>query len=387
MIPLRYNIRSLLVRRTASIMTALGVALVVMILFILLGFIAGLQKTVLQAGNSGNWVVLSRGVTNEPGSYITREQFEIIRARPEIEVGSARQALISPEMVTGFNASPDGAPSNSGATLLRGVHPIAYQVHRGMRLVSGRWPQPGHAEMIVGRKLAMRFPNLTPPAQMRFGRRMWDIVGVFSDDDSARESEMWTDLDVLQQDIRYRNGFAALHVVLKPGTEDEFKLALDKDVRLRVDAVTEGEFYSAMSQFADQLRAMGLVVASILAIGAIFGGMNTMYAAVARRGREIGVLRVLGFSRANVLASFVIESVMLALIGGVGGELLAIAVAQATGLSGRLMKAGMFIFSFRLAPSAFAAGLIAAVLIGAFGGLLPALRAARLAVVDSLREA
>jgi len=264
MIPLRYNIRSLLVRRTASIMTALGVALVVMILFILLGFIAGLQKTVLQAGNSGNWVVLSRGVTNEPGSYITREQFEIIRARPEIEVGSARQPLISPEMVTGFNASPDGAPSNSGATLLRGVHPIAYQVHRGMSLVSGRWPQPGHAEMIVGRKLAMRFPNLTPPAQMRFGRRMWDIVGVFSDDDSARESEMWTDLDVLQQDIRYRNGFAALHVVLKPGTEDEFKLALDKDVRLRVDAVTEAEFYSAMSQFADQLRAMGLVVASIV---------------------------------------------------------------------------------------------------------------------------
>jgi putative ABC transport system permease protein len=323
----------------------------------------------------------------EPGSYITLEQYEIIRARPEIAAGQSGQALISPEMVTGFNASPDGAPSNSGETLLRGVYPIAYQVHRAMRLVAGRWPAPGRAEMIAGRKLAARFPNLTPPVQIRFGRRTWDVVGIFSDQDSARESEMWTDLDVLQQDIRYRNGFASLHVVLKPGTDDAFKAALNKDARLRVDAITEGEFYSAMSQFASQLRAMGMVVAAILAIGAVFGGMNTMYAAVARRGREIGVLRVLGFSRANVLLSFVIESVMLGLVGGVAGEVLGVLIAQATGLSSRLMKAGEFIFSFRLAPSAFAAGLIAALLIGAVGGFLPALRAARLAVVDSLREA
>jgi ABC-type antimicrobial peptide transport system permease subunit len=387
MIPVRYNVRSLLVRRTASVMTALGVALVVMILFILLGFIAGLQKTVMRAGNTGNWLVLSRGVSNEPGSYITREQYEIIRSRPEIVASASGLPLVSPEMVTGFNASPDSAPSSSGETLLRGVYSLAHQVHRGMRLVSGRWPAAGQAEMVVGRKLAARFPNLAPPVEIRFGRRTWKVVGIFSDQDSARESEMWTDLDVLQQDIRYRNGFASLHVVLKPGLEDQFKNALNKDARLRVDAVTETEFYSAMSEFAAQLRAMGLIVATILAIGAIFGGMNTMYAAVARRGREIGVLRVLGFSRFNVLASFVIESVILALMGGIAGELLGIGVARATGLSSHLMKAGWFIFSFQLAPSAFAAGLIAAVLIGALGGLLPAMRAARLTVVDSLREA
>jgi putative ABC transport system permease protein len=142
-----------------------------------------------------------------------------------------------------------------------------------------------------------------------------------------------------------------------------------------------------MSQFADQLRAMGIVIAAILAIGAVFGGMNTMYASVARRGREIGVLRVLGFSRVNVLLSFVIESVVLALLGGVTGEILGVLIAEATGLSSRLMKAGLFLFSFQLAPSSFAAGLIAAGLIGALGGLLPAWRAARLGVIDSLREA
>jgi putative ABC transport system permease protein len=386
-IPVRYNIRSLAVRRTASIMTAMGVALVVMILFVLLGFIAGLQRTVLQAGNAGNWIVLSRGVSNEPGSYITLQQYEIIRTRPEIATDKSGQALISPEMVTGFNAAPDSVDSNSNFTLLRGVYPIAYRVHRGMRLVSGRWPERGRAEMVVGRKLAARFPNLAPPARLRFGRRMWTVVGVFSDADSARESEMWTDLGVLQQDIRYANGFASLHVVLRPGTEEDFKQALSKDSRLRVDAMSDAEFYSAMSQFADQLRAMGMIVAGILAIGAIFGGMNTMYAAVARRSREIGVLRTLGFSRGSVLLSFVIESVMLALTGGIAGELLGVLIAQATGLSSRLMKAYTFLFSFELAPSAFAAGLIAAVLIGALGGFLPALRAARMGVVDSLREA
>ncbi len=227
-----------------------------------------------------------------------------------------------------------------------------------MRIVSGRWPARGQAEMVVGRKLAARFPELTPPHQIRFGRRMWTIVGVFSDAGSARESEVWTDLDVLQQDIRFANGFASLHLVLKPGTEDSLKQALTRDARLKVDLVTEQEFYTEQSKLADQLRAMGLVVAAILGIGATFGGMNTMYAAVARRGKEIGVLRAIGFSRADVLVGFVIESVMLALAGGVLGELLGVAMAGVTGLFSRPMKAGIFIFSFQFSPAAFTWGLV-----------------------------
>ena len=387
MIPVRYNLRSLMVRRTTSTMTALGVALVVMILFILLGFTTGLRRTVLQAGTSGAWIVLSRGVTSEPGSYITREQYEILKSRAEIAADDAGEPLISPEQVTGFDATSGTAPSNAGFTFLRGVYPIAYQVHRSMRIVSGRWPARGQAEMVVGRQLVARFPELAPPHQVRFGRRTWTIVGVFSDNDSARESEVWTDLDVLQQDIRYANGFASLHLVLKPGTAESLKRGLTTDARLKVDLTTEQEFYAEQSQLADQLRAMGLVVAAILAIGAIFGGMNTMYAAVARRGKEIGVLRALGFSRADVLLGFVIESVGLAIAGGVVGELLGLAVASFTGLSSRPMKAGMFIFSFRLSPADVTWGLVAAALIGALGGFLPAWRAARLGVITSLREA
>jgi putative ABC transport system permease protein len=386
-IPVRYNLRSLMVRRTTSLMTALGVALVVMIVFILLGFIAGLRSTMLQSGAGGAWIILSRGVTSEPGSYITREQYEILRSRAEIASDDSGQPLISPEAVTGFDATPDAVASNSGFTFLRRVYPIAYKVHGNMRIVTGRWPARGRSEMVVGRKLATRYPDLTPPHQVRFGRRMWTIVGVFADGGSTRESEVWTDLDVMQQDVRYANGFASLHVVLKPGMEDSLKLGLTRDARLKVDLMTEQEFYTQQSKLADQLRALGLVVAAILGIGAAFGGMNTMYAAVARRGKEIGVLRALGFSRGDVLVGFVIESVALAIMGGIAGEFLGLGIAGVTGLFSRQMKAGMFIFSFRLSPAAFIWGLAAAVLIGALGGLLPAWRAARLGVINSLREA
>ncbi len=386
MIPIRYNLRSLLVRRTTSLMTALGIALVVMILVILLGFIAGLRRTMTLAGSHANWIVLSRGVNSEPGSYITREQFEIIRSRPEIDSAPDGAPLISPEYVTGFNAQPDD-PRSSQFTFLRGVYPIASRVHSGMRVVSGRWPGEGRDEMVVGRKLAARFPHLNPPHQIRFGRRTWTIVGVFADNDSARESEMWTNLDILHQDIRYDNGFASLHLRLRPGMAEAFKLALSNDSRLRVDAETEAEFYAKESEFADQLRNLGLVIAIILGVGATFGGMNTMYAAVARRGKEVGVLRALGFSRGNVLMSFVIESALLGVAGGIAGEMLGIALATATGLNSRLMNVGQFIFAWRLTASAITSGLIAAAFIGAVGGLLPAMRASRIGVIDSLRTA
>jgi hypothetical protein len=388
MIPLRYNIRSLFVRRTTTLMTGFAVALVVMILFMILGFLAGLRDTVLATGRSGNWILLSRGVTSEPGSYITREQYEIIRARSEVATDRSGEALLSPEMVNGFFADPDAPMGDLGFTFIRGVYPIAYKVHRGMKLESGRWPNKSAAELVVGQRLAARHPNLATGRTLRFGRRTWNIVGSFSDNGSVHESEVWTDLDVLQQDLRFGVGaMGVISLILRPGTADSFKAALTKDARLRVEAKTEEQFYAEQSQFVNQLRGLGIVLAAILGIGATFGGMNTMYTAVARRSKEIGVLRALGFTRANILLSFVAESVILALMGGIAGELLGVGVATAAGLTDKLVNVGMYIFSFRLAPSAFVAGLAAATIIGALGGLLPAWRAARIGVIDSLREA
>ena len=388
LIPIRYNLRSLMVRRATSAMTASVVALVVMLLFILSGFVAGLRATVMGNALVDNWIVLSRGTTNEGGSFISREQYEIIKSRPQIATTADGKALVSPEVITGFNPDPD-APINAGTmfTLLRGVYPIGYQVHRDMRLESGRWPAAGTPEMVVGRKLAARYPNLAVGDDFKFGRRTFKIVGIFSDRDSARESEMLTDLDTLTQEVHVANGFEVLHVVLKPGTHDDFAKSLTTDSRVKVDTMSEHEFYEKQTGFVDQLRALGLIVALILAVGSVFGAMNTMYSAVARRTSEIGVLRVLGFSRFNVLASFVIESIVLAIAGGILGEILGVLVAYSTGLSGQLMNVGEIIFRFRLTMGAFVSGMVAAIAIGAFGGLLPAWRASRIGLVESLRSA
>ena len=384
-IPVKYNLRSLMVRRMTSAMTALGVALVVMILFILLGFVAGLRSAVLRSTRRNNWIVLSRSVTSEPSSFVTREQYEMIQSRPEIETGFGGLAMVSPEMVTAFNPQPDGPLRLSNFTYLRGVYPVAFLVHRGISVVSGRLPARGQAEMIVGARLAAKYANLRTGSEIHFGHRMWKIVGNFSDGGSARESEVWGDLDVLQQDVHFGNGFSSLHIAMKPAMGASFERALQRDARLRLDAMPEARFYALQTRLADQLRAIGMVIAGILGVGAVFGGMNTMYSAVARRAREVGVLRAIGFSKSSIVASFVFESMILALAGGVIGVVLGVIVADATGLSSRLMNVQMVMFSFRLTPSAFVAGLIAALIIGALGGLLPAWRAARLGVIESIR--
>jgi putative ABC transport system permease protein len=384
-IPLKYNLRSLMVRRTTSAMTALGVALVVMILFILFGFVAGLRATFLNANGRDNWFVLSRGVSSEPSSFITLEQYHLIRSRAELAANAHGDPMVSPEIVTSFDPEPDQPLRQSSFTYLRGVYPIAFEVHRGFRLGWGRMPVKGRPEMLAGARLAAKYPNLRPGNQIHFGHHLWKIVGTFTDRGSARESEIWTDLDMLDQEVHFVDGFSELQIIIKPGMGGSFAKALTKDSRLSLDAIPERRFFKMQSKLADQLRALGLVVIVFLGIGAIFGGMNTMYSAVARRASEVGVLRALGFSRGAILLSFILESVLLALAGGIIGELLAVMFASLTGLGSHLMNVEMMIFTFRMAPSAFVAGLVTAVAIGALGGLLPAWRASRLGIVEAIR--
>jgi len=384
-IPVQYNLRSLMVRRATSLTTALVISLVVMILFILSGFIEGLRATVLGSAVDGDWIVLSRGTTSEPDSFITREQYEILRTRPQIAQDSKGQELISPEIITGFNPAPEQAYAQVIFSYLRGVYPVAYEVHRGMHLEHGRWPAPGASQFAIGRKLEARFPNLRLGREFRFGRRVWTIVGIFSDGGSARESEVITNLDVLAEDVHYANGFAAIHVTLRPGSSASFAKSLSTDARLRVDAISDAEFYATQTRFVDQLQTLGLAVAMLLAVGTVFGAMNTMYAAVARRTEEIGVLRALGFGRLDIMLSFMAESMLLGIAGGVLGEILGLTAAYAVGLRSQLMNVGAFIFSFRLTTSTFISTIVAALTIGAAGGILPAWRAARTSIIDSLR--
>ncbi len=384
MIPFKYNVRSLAERRTSSVMTVLGVALVAMTLFLILGLFEGLRHTVRAGAGAGNWVVLERGATAEPGSYISHAQLQILSARSEIATDAKGASLMSPEYISGLNVSPDRRRTRF--TFMRGVKPIAYEVHRRMRLVRGRWPAPGRDEWAIGQRLAARYPSLGIGSVHHFGRSDWTVVGVFSDAGSARESEVWTDYDAQATDAHAQEpGAKSIRVVLKPGLARQFKDALHNDGRLKVDAMTEAEFYRDQSELDARLRTLAGIVAVLMAAGAIFGGMNTMYSAVARRSREVGVLRSIGFTPAAIVASFIVESALIGLAGGILGEAMGVLGAYAAGLQSTMMNVGMLIFSFRLASASFVAAAAAAVLIGVLGGILPALRASRIGVVEALR--
>ena len=386
MVPIRYNVRSVIERRATSLMTILGVALVAMIFVLVFGFAAGLNQSLLNAGQDRNVIVMARGVTSENESFVPHQAVEILRVRPEIAASQQHQPLLSRESIVGVNVSRTRGAKEFA--LLRGVDPVAYEVHPNLHLVEGHWPVRGNGEWVVGRRLLARYPYLQPGTFFHYEHRDWKIVGVFSDNDSARESEAWTNLDDLINDFHWDvGGAAALHLVLNPGSATEFAQAIKSDGRLSLQAETETEYYAAQAALAGQLRMLGLIVALALAIGATFGGMNTMYTAVTRRGREIGVLRVLGFSRGDILSSFVIESVILGLAGGIAGVALASAVAWATGLTSRTMSVGAMFFSYRPTAGAIVAGVVVAAIIGVAGGLMPAWRASRVGIISALREA
>lgn len=386
MVPLAYNYRSLKERRATTVMTVGGVALVVTTLFILLGMINGLRYSIDQSAAPGNYVLLSRGLTSEPPSYIDHTQYEILRFSPEIAVDSKGRPLLAREFLRGINVAP--GHRRTQFTFLRGVDPMAYEVHRRMKLVAGRWPRTGEDAWAVGQRLAAKYPTLAIGTVHHYGHDDWKVVGIFSDAGSARESEVWTGYSALTTDARIQSpGSNSIHLVLKPGRAAEFRRAIESDQRLRVDLMTERKLYADDSGLTNHLKTLAAIVAALMGIAAVFGGMNTMYSAISRRSREIGVLRVLGFTRGAVLASFMIESAMIGIAGGVAGEILGVVAAYATGLESRMMNVGMFIFSFRLSAGTFVTGIAMAAAIGIIGGLAPAMRAARMNVNESLREA
>jgi putative ABC transport system permease protein len=385
MVPVRYNFRSVIERRATSLMTVLGVALVAMMFIIVFGFIAGLNQSLHNAGQDRNWIVLARGVPSENESYVPHPAREAISTLPEVTVDGEHHALVSPESLAGVNVSRTRGAKEFA--LLRGVDPIAQEVHPNLRMVQGHWPIRGNGEWVVGRKVLAHYPYLTPGSSFHYGHRDWKIVGVFADNDSARESEIWTDRQDLRNERHWDEGSASLHLVINPGTAEEFAQAIKSDGRFTLEAETEAEYYAAQEKVAGQLRALGLIVGLALGIGATFGGMNTMYTAVMRRGREIGVLRVLGFSRTNILSSFVLESAILGIAGGVTGVVLATVVAWTTGLTSRTMSIGAMFFSYQPTLGAIVAGVSVAAIIGIAGGLPPALRASRMGIIGALREA
>jgi putative ABC transport system permease protein len=385
-IPIAYNLRNLVVRKTTTVMTAIGIGLTVAVLVADLALVEGLKTAFKATGHPLQLVVMRKGSNAEMSSTVTREAFQTLKAEPRLAVNEAREPLASPEILTVINLPSVDSPAGMNLTV-RAMSQVGVEMRGAKIQPGGRWFQSGQREIVVGKSVVKRYPNAQPGKRLRFGRGEWEVVGVFDAGDSAFNGEIWGDLNQVGADYNRQDTFSS--VLVRAGdaaTLQALTNSLNDDQRLGVTVMREREYYEQQTASGAPLQFFGLLVAVIMAVGSSFAAMNTMYAAVARRAKEIGTLRVLGFSRGSILLSFLIESLLLALIGGVFGCLLALPINGVTTGVGNFATFSEVAFDFRVSPSTMLAGIIFALVVGAIGGLFPASNAARKEILTALRE-
>lgn len=381
------NLRNLPQRLAASTVAVVGVASVVLVFAAVLSMAAGLEKTMMAAGTEDTAVILRSGSTSELNSGLSNEQVLLVANAPGV-LKDGDDAIMSAELyvVTDVRKRSNDGDAN---VPFRGVQPGAFEVRDNVRISDGRMFEPGKNEILVGRGAQEEFKGLGVGQTIRFGQNEWSIVGAFEAGGSVSESELWTDVRVLQSAYRRGNSFQSVRVRLEtPESIEALRQALEEDPRIDVDVMTEKDYYSSQSEgLVRFIRLIGYPLTILMAVGAIFGALNSMYSSVSVRGKEIATLRALGFGPGAVLISTVVESVILALAGGVIGGALAYVVFngfQVSTLNG--VSFSQVVFNFAVTPELLAQGLRAALVIGVVGGLFPAIRAARIPVAQALRE-
>lgn len=384
-IPIAYNFRNLVVRKTTTIMTALGIALTVAVLLAIMALVHGLQTSLQATGDPLHVLVMRKGSTSELVSNFSRQGFQILKDKPGIARDQAGQPLASLEMVTVINLVSVDAPDGINVNV-RGLTPIGIEMRKDVKLISGRWFDPGKREVVVGQSLAKRFPDVQLGKKLRFGSGDWDVVGIMAAGQSATNSEIYVDLNQVSADSHRSEVLSsALVEATDSVAADALIKNLNGDQQLNSDAMLESKYYDNQTQSAIPIASLGILVSLIMAVGSAFAAMNTMYAAVARRSREIGTLRVLGFSRASIMLSFFTESVLLAVLGGVIGCILVLPLNGVTTGIGNFTTFSETDFNLRVSPAIMVAGVVFAMVMGAFGGLFPAWNAARKQVLTALR--
>lgn len=385
-IPLSYNLRNLAVRKTTTVMTALGIALTVAVLLAVLALVEGLRTAFAATGDPKHVLIMRKGSTSELVSNFTRAQFQDLKFRPGIAKAANGDPLASLEMVTVINIPSVDNPNGANVTL-RGITQSGLDMRKGLKIEDGRWFQQGRREIVVGKNVNKRYPDARLGGKLTFGRGEWTVVGVMSAGDSAINSEIFADLNQASSDY---NRTEVLSSALVEATDEAAVTALINDFkadqRLNMEAKTETEYYAAQTNSALPIQALGLFVAVVMAVGSSFAAMNTMYAAVARRAREVGTLRVLGFSRPSILLSLFFESLLLSGLGGLLGCLLVLPLSNVTTSVGSFTTFSDIAFNFRVTPSIMMAGMIFALFMGALGGLFPARNASKKEILVALRE-
>jgi putative ABC transport system permease protein len=385
-LPVAYNVRNLRVRWQVTLLAVFGIALVVAVFVVLSAMANGFRVALRATGRADNALVVQKGSQSELTSGIPRAQASALVVDARVARGKDGQPLASPEIVVIANLPrrTDGTPTN---VTVRGVTLRAFEVRGGIRIARGRVFTPGLYEIVVGERTAERF-GLDVGAHVKLQRREWDVVGVFASEGSGFESEIWGDVDAMGPAFQRTGGYQSLALRLSdPRALEAFRQEVEANPQYQLQVEQERAYYDKQAgPVANALLGLAGFVAVVMGIGAVFGAMNTMYAIVAARTREIGTLRALGFSRRAILLTFVTESVFLALVGGAIGCALALPANGITTATGGANFSEVA-FAFRITSGSLAAGLVFAVAMGFFGGFLPALRAARLPITVALRSA
>lgn len=386
MIPLRYNLRSLAVRKATTFATAFGIALVVFVLATALMLSAGIKKTLGSSGRPDVAIVLRKGSDAEMGSAIEDPQVGLVKAMPGVKQ-EKNQPLGAGEVVIVIALEKLGTTGVTNVQL-RGVSEGSAALRPNVQVIEGRAPTPGSDEVMVGRAIDGRFRGVKLGESFELKKnRAVTVVGVFSDKGSSHESEVWVDLGTLRSAFGREGSVSSVRVVLdQPASFDTFRAAVESDKRLGLAAFTETDYYDKQSQGTSTfISVLGSVIAFFFALGAMIGATITMYASIANRQREIGTLRALGFSRVAIMTSFLLEAVLLSLVGGVVGAVAALGMGAVEFSMINYASWSEMVFRCEPTRDVLMTALVAAVVMGLLGGFFPALRAARVSALTAMK--
>jgi putative ABC transport system permease protein len=393
-IPISYNVRNLKLRKGLTVMTALGIALTVTTAIFLMALLAGLNRAFVSSGSRKNVLVLRKGSEAELSGGFDASLFPTLKVLPGIAKDSHGEPMASGEWVVVIVLPRNDGTGEVNVTV-RGMMPDGLEMRQlpddstgkpQVKLIDGRWFQTGQREVVVSKSIRSRFAHANVGDTMEFGKGSWKVVGVFDAGGSAYESEIWGDVNQMASDFDRQGGYSSAYLrATDPIAADALKNRVSDDQRLKLEGVLEKDYYAKQTSSGTPIKVIGIVVAVIMAIGSSFAAMNTMYAAVAYRGREIATLRVLGFSRPAILTSFVLESLMLALLGAVVGILLMLPFnGMQTGTSNAVTFSEV-VFSLQITLQVAIYAILFALIMGLVGGFAPAWHAARQNILTALR--
>jgi putative ABC transport system permease protein len=384
-IPISYNIRNLKLRKGLTIMTALGIALTVTTAVFIMALLAGLNRAFVSTGDPLNVLVLRKGSQAELSGGFDASLFPTLKTLPGVAKDIHGEPMASGEWVVAI-VLPRKDGTGEVNVIVRGMMQDGLAMRPGVKLVEGRWFTPGQREVVVSSSIHKRFAHANVGDNMQFGKGPWTVVGLFDAGGSAYESEVWGDVNQMASDFDRQGGFSSAYLRATDAVSaDALKNRVSDDQRLRLEGMLETEYYAKQTRSGAPIKYVGFLVAIIMAIGSSFAAMNTMYAAVAYRGREIATLRVIGFSRPAILTSFVLESLMLSFLGAVIGIILMLPFnGMTTGTSNQVTFSEV-VFSLRMTPVVVISAIIFGMIMGLFGGMAPAWHAARQNILNALR--